>query len=106
MDVWEVPCSSCSGLHRGFLMDVGPKRAGGVAESRRDGGAGRAEDRGRDQIKTTGHVGFGFAKIAAELHLPTTSHTAFPCGRSEIDPAAVVLLGGPTRPCYRRPTRH
>src|SRR5262249_22206088 len=26
MDVWEVPCSSCSGLDRGFLMDVGPKR--------------------------------------------------------------------------------
>src|SRR5262245_36261874 len=26
MDVWEVPCSSCSGLDRGFLMDVGPPR--------------------------------------------------------------------------------
>src|SRR5262249_25366082 len=23
----EVPCSSCSGLDRGFLMDVGPKDA-------------------------------------------------------------------------------
>src|SRR6516162_5358541 len=28
MDVWVVPCSSCSGLDRGFLMDVGPERAG------------------------------------------------------------------------------
>src|SRR5262249_40411798 len=27
MDVWEVPQSSRSGLDRGFLMDVGPKRA-------------------------------------------------------------------------------
>ena len=27
MDVWEVPSSSRSGLDRGFLMDVGPKRA-------------------------------------------------------------------------------
>src|SRR5262245_31213238 len=27
MDVWEVPRSSRSGLDRGFLMDVGPKRA-------------------------------------------------------------------------------
>ena len=27
MDVWEVPCSSCSGLDKGFLMDVGPKHA-------------------------------------------------------------------------------
>src|SRR5262249_17041309 len=26
MDFWEVPCSSCSGLDRGFLMDLGPKR--------------------------------------------------------------------------------
>src|SRR5437588_6226797 len=24
MDVWEVPQSSCSGLDKGFLMDVGP----------------------------------------------------------------------------------
>jgi hypothetical protein len=28
MDVWEVPVSSCSGLDKGFLMDVGPTRAG------------------------------------------------------------------------------
>jgi hypothetical protein len=28
MDVWEVPVSSCPGLDRGPLMDVGPKRAG------------------------------------------------------------------------------
>ena len=28
MDVWEVPCSSCSGLDRSFLIDVGPPRAG------------------------------------------------------------------------------
>ena len=27
MDVWEVPQSSCSGLDKGFLMDVGPPRA-------------------------------------------------------------------------------
>src|SRR5215471_9151580 len=27
MDVWEVPQSSCPGLDRGFLMDVGPLRA-------------------------------------------------------------------------------
>jgi len=27
MDVWEVPNSSCSGLDRSFLMDVGPQRA-------------------------------------------------------------------------------
>ena len=27
MDVWEVPCSSCSGLDKGFLMDVRPTRA-------------------------------------------------------------------------------
>jgi hypothetical protein len=27
MDVWEVPQSSRSGLDRGFLMDIGPKRA-------------------------------------------------------------------------------
>ena len=26
MDVWEVPQSSCSGLDRSFLMDVGPPR--------------------------------------------------------------------------------
>jgi hypothetical protein len=25
MDVWEIPLSSCSGLDRGFLMDVGPE---------------------------------------------------------------------------------
>jgi hypothetical protein len=25
MDVWEVPYSSCPGLDRGFLMDVGPE---------------------------------------------------------------------------------
>jgi hypothetical protein len=29
MDVWEFPCSSCSGLDRGFLMDVGPKHPTG-----------------------------------------------------------------------------
>ena len=28
MDVWEVPQSSCPGLDRGFLMDVGLERAG------------------------------------------------------------------------------
>ena len=27
MDVWVVPQSSCSGLDKGFLMDVGPQRA-------------------------------------------------------------------------------
>src|SRR5262245_18168149 len=27
MDVWEVPCSSCSVLDKGFLMDVGPPYA-------------------------------------------------------------------------------
>ncbi len=27
MDVWEVSCSSCSGLDWAFLMDVGSKRA-------------------------------------------------------------------------------
>src|SRR5262249_41846091 len=27
MDVWEVPCSSCPGLDKGPLMDVGPTRA-------------------------------------------------------------------------------
>jgi len=26
MDVWEVPCSSCSGLDRGFLMDGAMRR--------------------------------------------------------------------------------
>ena len=29
MDVWEVPRSSCSGLDRGLLMDVGPDAGGG-----------------------------------------------------------------------------
>ena len=28
MDVWVVPQASCSGLDKGFLMDVGPERAG------------------------------------------------------------------------------
>jgi hypothetical protein len=31
MDAWDVPQSSRSGLDRGFLMDVGPKRAALVA---------------------------------------------------------------------------
>ena len=34
MDVWEVPQSSRSGLDRGFLMDVGPKRATQLAVRR------------------------------------------------------------------------
>lgn len=37
MDVWEVPCSSCSSLDRDFLMDVGPmqrkRNCGHVANS-------------------------------------------------------------------------
>jgi len=28
MDVWAVPYSSCPGLDKDVLMDVGPKRAG------------------------------------------------------------------------------
>src|SRR5262245_25194727 len=37
MDVWEVTCSSCSGLDKDSLMDVGPTRnPAGTAGSRRD----------------------------------------------------------------------
>ena len=33
MDVWEVPCSSCSGLDRDFLMDVAAEVRNELRES-------------------------------------------------------------------------
>ena len=33
MDVWEVPCSSCSGLDRSFLMDVAADARNELRES-------------------------------------------------------------------------
>ena len=41
MDVWEVPYSSCPGLDKGFLMDVGPEQAKWQEGEWRIGGKGR-----------------------------------------------------------------
>ncbi len=49
MDVWEVPVSSCPGLDRGPLMDVGPEYTGefGLVRRRIVPKRARAQLRGR-----------------------------------------------------------
>jgi len=48
MDVWEVPVSSCPGLDRGPLMDVGPEQ---VAHLRFVTSGDQTEARGAEDQK-------------------------------------------------------